>query len=323
MLLQQNGRGGSAGRALSGRGALVLASGQCSQHSTAGSVAVDREASEEKDYDAGAEAAEKMHSCQPPLAPPTCVPCALWVLARTIPSSLKQHHHHQPQSKLSGSLQQINRRLDHHVGVQRPHLTSSLPASPLPAAVCGITAPSHQPHLLQQQQQQQQQQQPALSAAAWLRRSQLAVRALAGAQPPAHRQPSSQDGGHGAGQDRPAPAGAAQRGGPLQPRGKGHPQARRGRAAGRNLQGPGGRHQLLCRCVCVWLVLRGPCVFSCVHHASRGSSPTPPTNQRHPPSKPTTNSVPFEEDDKDSSIWFLDHSYLENMFRMFKKVNGA
>jgi hypothetical protein len=34
------------------------------------------------------------------------------------------------------------------------------------------------------------------------------------------------------------------------------------------------------------------------------------------------NSVPFEEDDKDPSIWFLDHSYLENMFRMFKKVNG-
>lgn len=33
--------------------------------------------------------------------------------------------------------------------------------------------------------------------------------------------------------------------------------------------------------------------------------------------------MPFEEDDKDPSIWFLDHSYLENMFRMFKKVNGA
>jgi hypothetical protein len=32
--------------------------------------------------------------------------------------------------------------------------------------------------------------------------------------------------------------------------------------------------------------------------------------------------VPFEEDDKDPSIWFLDHSYLEVMFRMFKKVNG-
>lgn len=32
--------------------------------------------------------------------------------------------------------------------------------------------------------------------------------------------------------------------------------------------------------------------------------------------------MPFEEDDKDPSIWFLDHSYLENMFRMFKKVNG-
>jgi hypothetical protein len=32
--------------------------------------------------------------------------------------------------------------------------------------------------------------------------------------------------------------------------------------------------------------------------------------------------VPFEEDDQDPSIWFLDHSYLENMFHMFKKVNG-
>lgn len=32
--------------------------------------------------------------------------------------------------------------------------------------------------------------------------------------------------------------------------------------------------------------------------------------------------VPFEEDEKDPSIWFLDHSYLENMFHMFKKVNG-
>lgn len=32
--------------------------------------------------------------------------------------------------------------------------------------------------------------------------------------------------------------------------------------------------------------------------------------------------VPFEEDEQDPSIWFLDHSYLENMFHMFKKVNG-
>ncbi len=32
--------------------------------------------------------------------------------------------------------------------------------------------------------------------------------------------------------------------------------------------------------------------------------------------------VPFEEDDKDPKIWFLDHNYLENMFAMFKKVNG-
>lgn len=32
--------------------------------------------------------------------------------------------------------------------------------------------------------------------------------------------------------------------------------------------------------------------------------------------------VPFEEDDKDTSIWFLDHSYHENMFAMFKKINA-
>ena len=32
--------------------------------------------------------------------------------------------------------------------------------------------------------------------------------------------------------------------------------------------------------------------------------------------------VPFEEDEQDQSIWFLDHSYLENMFALFKKVNG-
>ena len=32
--------------------------------------------------------------------------------------------------------------------------------------------------------------------------------------------------------------------------------------------------------------------------------------------------VPFEEDDRDQKIWFLDHSYLEGMFAMFRKVNG-
>lgn len=32
--------------------------------------------------------------------------------------------------------------------------------------------------------------------------------------------------------------------------------------------------------------------------------------------------LPFEEDEKNPEIWFLDHSYLENMFRMFKKVNA-
>jgi 26S proteasome regulatory subunit N8 len=32
--------------------------------------------------------------------------------------------------------------------------------------------------------------------------------------------------------------------------------------------------------------------------------------------------VPFDEDEKDKSVWFLDHDYLENMYAMFKKVNG-
>lgn len=32
--------------------------------------------------------------------------------------------------------------------------------------------------------------------------------------------------------------------------------------------------------------------------------------------------VPFDEDDKDKSVWFLDHDYLENMYGMFKKVNA-
>lgn len=33
--------------------------------------------------------------------------------------------------------------------------------------------------------------------------------------------------------------------------------------------------------------------------------------------------IPFEEDEKDSKTWFLDHNYIESMFEMFKKVNGA
>lgn len=40
------------------------------------------------------------------------------------------------------------------------------------------------------------------------------------------------------------------------------------------------------------------------------------------PRLPVPAAVPFEEDDHDPSIWFLDHSYLDQMGRMFKKVNG-
>ncbi|KAK9920455.1 hypothetical protein M0R45_029010 [Rubus argutus] len=32
--------------------------------------------------------------------------------------------------------------------------------------------------------------------------------------------------------------------------------------------------------------------------------------------------VPFEEDEKDPSIWFLDHNYHEAMFSMFKRINA-
>ena len=32
--------------------------------------------------------------------------------------------------------------------------------------------------------------------------------------------------------------------------------------------------------------------------------------------------VPFEEDLKNPAIWYLDHNYLETMFRMYKKVNA-
>ena len=32
--------------------------------------------------------------------------------------------------------------------------------------------------------------------------------------------------------------------------------------------------------------------------------------------------VPFDEDERDLDVWFLDHDYLENMYTMFKKVNG-
>lgn len=33
--------------------------------------------------------------------------------------------------------------------------------------------------------------------------------------------------------------------------------------------------------------------------------------------------VPFEEDERDPSVWFLDHSYHESMFSMFKRINGT
>lgn len=37
----------------------------------------------------------------------------------------------------------------------------------------------------------------------------------------------------------------------------------------------------------------------------------------------TSFAVPFEEDPQDSSIWYLDHNFLESMTAMFRKVNCA
>jgi tRNA splicing ligase len=33
--------------------------------------------------------------------------------------------------------------------------------------------------------------------------------------------------------------------------------------------------------------------------------------------------IPFEEDERDSKTWFLDHNYIDGMYEMFKKVNGT
>lgn len=32
--------------------------------------------------------------------------------------------------------------------------------------------------------------------------------------------------------------------------------------------------------------------------------------------------MPYEEDDKDAGVWFLDHNYHEAMYEMFKKINA-
>lgn len=55
-------------------------------------------------------------------------------------------------------------------------------------------------------------------------------------------------------------------------------------------------------------------------------SPTLGYCLHNPPSSPSLteafSTVPFEEDNDDPSVWFLDHNYVENMNDMFKKVNA-
>jgi hypothetical protein len=83
----------------------------------------------------------------------------------------------------------------------------------------------------------------------------------------------------------------------------GHAQARGGHPAGRGAQGAAGRDQQL-----------------------RGCAPRPGDVVRVSPPHATRcrrRAVPFEEDDRDTSIWFLDHSYHEQMYRMCRRINGA
>lgn len=47
-----------------------------------------------------------------------------------------------------------------------------------------------------------------------------------------------------------------------------------------------------------------------------------PVNDRLADQSSPNHTVPFEEDDKDPSVWFLDHNYVESMNDMFKKVNA-
>jgi 26S proteasome regulatory subunit N8 len=46
------------------------------------------------------------------------------------------------------------------------------------------------------------------------------------------------------------------------------------------------------------------------------------TRSRHTVDITNSFAVPFEEDLKNPSIWYLDHNFLESMFGMFKKVNA-
>lgn len=53
------------------------------------------------------------------------------------------------------------------------------------------------------------------------------------------------------------------------------------------------------------------------------ASPVRRAYARHARSSITNSlAVPFEEDEKDPSVWFLDHNYVESMNEMFKKVNA-
>lgn len=75
-------------------------------------------------------------------------------------------------------------------------------------------------------------------------------------------------------------------------------------------------------CLCLWVSVRvraSECVSTRVSECNC-FAPSHLDIYKHAACSSTP--VPFDEDDKDDSVWFLDHDYLENMYGMFKKVNG-
>lgn len=127
------------------------------------------------------------------------------------------------------------------------------------------------------------------------------------------------------------PAGAVERGGPFQPHGKNRKPKESGRRAPGLLEGQGhlGCFQQLCRLgrTTRYDVSRNVRRFHSSHfrvnaRKCAGNKRSSLRSWVRYEKMNTCVSVPFDEDDKDKSVWFLDHDYLENMYGMFKKVNG-
>ena len=59
------------------------------------------------------------------------------------------------------------------------------------------------------------------------------------------------------------------------------------------------------------------------HAVNSFAGALPACETRPPISHAFISPVPFEEDLRNPSVWYLDHNFLDSMARMFKKVNGG